>query len=174
MTNDTSFQRGPISPESKSLLFCLVSKLQARTASTGGTLFNLSSKIRVTPQQRPIYAARSSAQHTTGHASILSPRGIASIIDQLLRGWPTPCARDHRDGAEANVSKFTTLPRVVWFYVAKKIPRPGGQRRRTASGKILTGSEAATGSGDRSNPAHARWLMGLPSVWDDCTPTAMR
>lgn len=71
---------------SAALTSSLVSRLQAKTASHGSTLYNLTWKRRNTPSQLSIFALRASVRRTSDSAS---------------SGWPTPTANAWRHPSNA-------------------------------------------------------------------------
>jgi len=87
-----------------------------------------------------------------------------------LCGWPTPATTDHKGGYVGGRMRDGKLS-TDRLDVAAQIAGPA---RLTASGEMLTGSSAGMESGGQLNPAHSRWLMGLPPAWDACAPTATR
>ena len=152
LTSGTFGPTSTTSSASAALESSLVSRLRAKTQTHGSTLYRLTWKPWVMPSGRSRFRLRASVRRTFATAST---------------GWVTPTTRDWKDtpGMSAlrdGPQRLHQLPRQAYLVTTT---------RRTALGEMLTGSCAATESGGQLNPAHSRWLMGLPQEWDDCAPT---
>jgi hypothetical protein len=185
-------QSGIGSSKSAALQSSLASRLVAQLDSRGSTLFRLTWKLRGTPLGRLICALRASVPRTSGSGSILSHwptttkedahssarhgymiqgnPGTTLLDAARLAGWATPVATELGNTVENYVAmkkNMTSGPRTA-------ITHPSLQAQLVVHGNVRTGYCAETGGGARLNPAHSRWLMGLPRAWDDCAPTATR
>ena len=198
LTSGTYGRHSTISSASAALQSSLESRLRVKTSSLGSTLYKMTwkawdtgsgrsrSRLRAsvlrisatgstgwptpTPAARDWKSASASPEFLAGRLEEVRGKPLSEQVFACLSGWPTPTTADGSGGGQAkramgetrhgsNLNDFVML---------------ASPARLTASGAMLTGSDAGMESGGQLNPAHSRWLMGLPPEWDACAPTATR
>lgn len=91
----------------------------------------------------------------------------------LLTGWPTPRAVDGEKGSRTlqgcesemqRKGRLDDLPSMAAWTMSS------GPLRLTVFGEMRTGFFVEMANGVQLNPAHSRWLMGLPHAWDESSP----
>ena len=59
---------------------------------------------------------------------------------------------------------------LLWRHSNAEVAEITGPLRLTVFGEMRTGSYVEMANGVQLNPAHSRWLMGLPRAWDESSP----
>jgi len=131
-------------------------------------LQHVAGAARLTGWQTPV---ANDANGSTHCYSGKNPDGTPKICLKLpgtvlLAGWVTPTSRDWKDSAGMTAQRdgkdrVDQLPRQAYT---------AGPLRLTVFGEMRTGSYVEMVNGVQLNPAHSRWLMGLPHAWDESSP----
>jgi hypothetical protein len=108
-------------------------------------------------------------------AGMTAQRDGKERLDQLPRqafmtGWPTPTTSNTRS---PSVDAAMNMHRQDGSKTQQRLQDFAGitgPLRLTVFGEMRTGSFVEMANGVQLNPAHSRWLMGLPHAWDESSP----
>lgn len=185
--SDTLPRCSSISSASAALQSSLGNKLQQQLENRGCAIYKLTWKEKTTPSGLPYFQLVASVPRTnetdysSGQSYWYTPttnifpqpdttRGLQTLAGQAkhLTNWSTPIVNDTTGSTHCYSGKDRKICLKLPGQVKLVLPI-----RFTASGQMLTGSDAGMESLGQLNPAHSRWLMGFPPEWDDCAVMAM-
>lgn len=153
LMSGTSGRTGTTSSASASLQSYLASRLQAKTASAGSTLYKLTWKQRDTPSQLKISALRASVRRTSDSASGSS-------------GWPTPMAGNPGKPGQYNPAGNTDSSRKTVALAGWPTPTVGN-----AAGSQMAKDASTTGRREDGSKATVS-LNAVSQAAGWPTPTA--
>ncbi len=134
-------------------------------------LQHTSGAARLTGWQTPVANDSTGSTHCySGKNQDGSPKICMKLPGSvILAAWPTPTASDYKGSGKTVIrsdGKDRTFDRLD--YAAEQgLVAP---LRLTVFGEMRTGSFVEMANGVQLNPAHSRWLMGLPRAWDESSP----
>nr|DAM17045.1 MAG TPA: Cytosine specific methyltransferase [Caudoviricetes sp.] len=134
-------------------------------------LQHVSGAARLTGWQTPVANDSTGSTHCySGKNQDGSPKICMKLPGSvILAAWPTPTASDYKGSGKTVIrsdGKDRTFDRLD--YAAEQgviVPL-----RLTVFGEMRTGSYVEMANGVQLNPAHSRWLQGLPKAWDTASP----
>lgn len=135
-------------------------------------LQNLAGAVKLSGWQTPIANDATGSTHCySGKNQDGTPKVCLKLPGTvLLTGWPTPTTSNSRSpSVDAAMNMYRqdgskTQQRLQDFAGIS------GPLRLTVFGEMRTGSYVEMANGVQLNPAHSRWLMGLPHAWDESSP----